>query len=125
MACIAKRRGRYVIDFYDNTGKRCRKTLPKGIKKKDANKGLRDIEDLLEKGVFVSSKKIPTFEKVAEDWIAFKRQNLRSTTWEVYEGHTKNHFTDLVSLKINRVTTSRIEKFIHKRQEQGMILGTL
>ena len=125
MACIAKRRGRYVLDFYDNQGERRRNALPKGTKKKDANKSLRDIEDLLEKGVFVSSREIPTFEKVAEDWIDFKKQNLRSTTWEVYEGHTRNHFIDLVSLKINKITTARIEKFIHTRQEQGIKLGTL
>ena len=56
MACIAKRRDRYVIDFYDNTGKRRWKTLPKDARKKDAHKALRDIEDLLEKGVYVSSR---------------------------------------------------------------------
>jgi hypothetical protein len=36
MACIAKRRGRYVIDFYDNQGKRQRMTLKKGTTKKKA-----------------------------------------------------------------------------------------
>ena len=125
MACIAKRRGRYIIDFYDNSGKRRWKTLPKDARKKDANKALRDIEDLLEKGVYVSTRETPTFEEVAEDWIASKRQNLRSTTWEVYEGHTKNHFSDLDHIKINRITTARIEKFIRTRQEQEMKLGTL
>jgi len=125
MACIAKRRDRYVIDFYDNTGKRRWKTLPKDARKKDAHKALRDIEDLLEKGVYVSSRETPTFEQVAEDWIASKKQNLRSTTWEVYEGHTKNHFSDLDHMKINRITTARIEKFIRTRQEKGMKLGTL
>jgi len=125
MACIRKRRGRYVIDFYDNQGKRRWKTLPKDARKKDANKALRDIEDKLEKGIYLSSKQTPTFKKVAEDWIASKKQNLRSTTWEVYEGHTKNHFSDLGHIKINRITTARIEKFIFARQEQGMKLGTL
>ena len=125
MACIAKRRGRYVMDFYDNQGKRQVKALPKGTARKDANKALRDIEDLLEKGVYVSSRETPTFKQVAEDWIASKKQNLRSTTWEVYEGHTRNHFTELEPKKINRITIARIEKFIQIRQEQGMKLGTL
>ena len=125
MACIAKRRGRYVMDFYDNQGKRQVKALPKGTARKDANKALRDIEDLLEKGVYVSSRETPIFKQVAEDWIASKKQNLRSTTWEVYEGHTRNHFTELESIKINRITIARIEKFIQIRQEQGMKLGTL
>ena len=30
MACITKKRGRMVIDFYDQNGKRRLKTLPKG-----------------------------------------------------------------------------------------------
>ena len=51
MACIAKRRGRYVIDFYDDKGKRRWKTLPKDARKKDANKALREIEDQLAKGL--------------------------------------------------------------------------
>ena len=37
MACIAKRRGRYVIDFYDTYGKRRWKTLAKGTTKKKAD----------------------------------------------------------------------------------------
>ena len=47
MACIAKRRNRYVIDFYDNHGKRRWKTLPKGTTKKKAREAMRDIEDEL------------------------------------------------------------------------------
>ncbi len=77
-----------MIDFYDSQGKRRWKTLPKGARKKDAHTALRDLEDQLEKGIYISSRETPTFKKVAEEWIASKKQNLRSTTWEVYEGHT-------------------------------------
>ena len=77
MACISKRRNRWVIDFYDNQGKRRWKTLPKDARKKDANKALREIEDLLDKGIFISGREIPTFKKVAEDWILQKKVNLR------------------------------------------------
>ena len=37
----------------------------------------------------------------------------------------RNHFNELEYIKINRITTARIEKFIQIRQEQGMKLGTL
>ncbi|UCE55234.1 MAG: hypothetical protein JSV31_07270 [Desulfobacterales bacterium] len=50
MACIAKRRGRYVIDFYDNQGKRQRQTLKKGTTKKKAREKLREIEEQLSIG---------------------------------------------------------------------------
>ena len=125
MACIAKRRGRYVIDYYDHEGKRQRKTLKKGTIKKDANKNLRDIEDQLEKGIYIPDKNIPTFSKVAKAWLVYKKPNLRASTWSVYEGHTKNHLKDLDNLKINRITIAEIEKWISDRQNEGMHILTL
>jgi site-specific recombinase XerD len=65
------------------------------------------------------------FSKVARDWIEYKRPKLRETTWKVYEGHVRNHFRDLDSLRINRVTMATIEKFITARHVEGMNLGTL
>ena len=112
MACIAKRRGRYVLDYYDNQGKRHRQTLKKGITKKKAKEKLREIEDQIAKGLFIPEMKIPPFKKVAEDWLIHKKSNLRASTWSVYEGHTKNHFSEFDNLKINRITTARIEKYI-------------
>jgi integrase len=125
MACIAKRRNRYVIDFYDNQGKRRWKTLPKGTTKVKAKESMREIEDQLARGIYLPDKKIPLFSKVAEDWLEYKKPNLRGSTWSVYEGHTRNHFHDLDDLKINRITIAKIEKFITDRQEQGMHLNTL
>jgi len=125
MACIRKRRGRYVIDFYDNLGKRRWKTLPKDARKKDANKALRDIEEQLEKGVYLPSKQTPTFKQVAEDWILQKKVNLRASTWSVYEGHTRKHFKDLNGMKINRISTAKIEKYIASRLKEGMHILTL
>jgi hypothetical protein len=68
MACIAKRRGRYVLDYYDNQGKRKRQTLKKGTTKKKAKEKLREIEEQLSKGLYIPETEIPTFKKVAEDW---------------------------------------------------------
>ncbi len=125
MACIAKRRNRYVIDFYDNQGKRRWKTLPKGTTKAKAKEAMREIEDQLSRGIYLPDKKIPIFSKVAEDWLEYKKPNLRESTWSVYDGHTRNHFHDLDVLKINRITTARIEKFIVDRQNQGMNISTI
>ncbi len=125
MACIAKRRNRYVIDFYDNQGKRRWKTLPKGATKAKAREAMRDIEDQLARGIYLPDKKIPIFSEVAKDWLEYKKPNLRESTWSVYEGHTRNHFHELDDLKINRITTARIEKFITDRQKQGLNILTL
>lgn len=125
MACIAKRRNRYVIDFYDNQGKRCWKTLPKGTTKKKAKEAMREVEDQIARGIYLPDKRIPLLKDVAKDWIEYKKPNLRASTWSVYEGQTRNHFYDLDDLKINRITTARIEKFIVDRQNQGMNISTI
>lgn len=125
MTCIAKRRGKYVIDFYDTEGKRRWKTLPEGTTKAKAKEVLREIEDQLARGIYLPSEKIPTFEKVAEGWLAYKRANVRETTWEMYRGHLKHHFDDINSIKVNRITTARVEKFISDRQVKNMNITSL
>jgi integrase len=125
MACISKRRGRWVIDFYDQHGKRRWKTLPEGTTKGQAREELRAIEDMLSKGVYLPHTKTPTFSEVAQHWLEHKKLRLRESTWEVYAGHLRNQFLDLDHLKINRINIATVEKFINNRQAQGMNLGTL
>jgi integrase len=125
MACISKRRGRWVIDFYDQHGKRRWKTMPEGATKGQAKEELRAIEDMLNKGVYLPHSKTPAFSEVAQDWLEHKKMKLRETTWEVYAGHLRNHFHDLDHLKINRINIATVEKFINNRQAHGMNLGTL
>lgn len=86
MACISKRRERWVIDFYDQQGRRRWETMKKGTTKKEANERLRDIEKQINKGSYLPQKKVPFFKKVAKDWIEYKKTYLRATTWSVYEG---------------------------------------
>lgn len=50
---------------------------------------------------------------------------MRETTWEVYEGHVRNHFKYLDGLKINRISITTVERFITDRQVEGMNIGTL
>lgn len=125
MACITERRGRVVIDFYDQHGKRRLKTLKKGINKQDAKKELRAIEESLERGVFLPKSEVPKFSEVAKEWLEYKKPNLRETSWENCEGHIKKHFEDLKDLKINCIRISTVEKFIRSKQDQGMNINTL
>src|SRR5208283_1760089 len=125
MACITKRRGRYVIDCYDQHGKRYRKTMKAGITKDAARKELHEIESKIERQTFLHDKKTPLFSKVASDWLDYKKTRCRETTWEMYQGHLKNHFSELDSRKINLITTANIEKFITARQGENMALASL
>lgn len=117
MACITKRRGRYVIDCYDQNGKRYRKTMKKGTTKEDARKELREIEARIERRTFVHEKKTPSFSEVAAQWLQYKKGRCRETTWQSYEAHLRNHFAEINGVKINRITTAMIEKFITNLQD--------
>ena len=59
MACISKRRGRWVIDFYDTYGNRRWKTMPKGSTKKNAIDSLREIEDQVRRGIYLPELEDP------------------------------------------------------------------
>ena len=125
MAKVAKRRGRYVLDYYDNQGIRQRKSLKKGTTKKKAKENLREIEDQIAKGIYLPDNKIPVFSAVAKEWISHKKSNLRDSTWSVYEGHTRNHFQEFDDLKVNQITVAMVEKWITDRQAQQMPIGTI
>jgi integrase len=125
MACIAKRRGRYVIDFYDTNGKRRWITLPARTTKKKAKEKLRNIEDQVARGVFIPDKKIPTFKEVAEDWLKYKKPNIRFNTWQRYDGYVRNHYQMFLKVPVNRITTAQIEKFISAKQASKTNIITL
>lgn len=130
MACVVRRgkkgKERWVIDFYDQHGKRQRETLPKDITNKtDARKELVERESRVGNRTFISQKKIPLFSKLAMDWLEYKKPNVRETTWEVMEGMVRNHFYDLNDLKISRITTATIEKYITAKQTGGIHVLTL
>ena len=110
MAKVAKRRGRYVLDYYDDKGKRRWRTLRKGTTLKQAKSELRDIEDQLEKGVYISVREVPLFRKVASDWLEYKKANVRGSTWEMYRGHVKKHFEQINDSKINKITVFLADK---------------
>lgn len=125
MATVVKRRGRWVLDFYDHHGERQRLTLPEGTTKGKAKEELRAIEDMVSRGTFTPAKRVLLFSEVARDWLDYKKTRIRETTWECYAGHLKNHFHDLDGLKINQITTATVEKFITARQAQEMKIASL
>ena len=49
---------RYVLDYYDQFGKRHYQALPKGTTLKEAQNAEREILALIAKGVYIPSKKI-------------------------------------------------------------------
>jgi len=135
MACIRKRRGRYVIDFYDSKGVRRWKTMPEGATKDEAQDKWEEIRKALKNETFTPDKEVLIFSQVAEEFLDYKKPDIRETTWEVMEGMIKNHFnsifihkgrkTSLDKMKINRISTEVIEKWIRTKQKEGIHILTL
>jgi len=125
MACVTKKRGKWAVDFYDQHGTRRLRILPKGANKAEARKLLRKIEDQVSKRCYLPVREVPTFSKVAENWLQQKRQNVRGSTLKMYQGHVNHHFEDIKFLKIDRISIATAERFITERQNKGMNLTTL
>ena len=123
MACITKKRGRLVIDFYDQNGKRRLKTLPLGITKTKARKVLADIERAIESGTFLARLHTPTFSEVAKDWLKYKKPSVRDNVLNDYEGHIENHLKPFLgNMPINRINFDAIEKFMSNARKKKRVI---
>ena len=126
MACISKRRNRWVIDFYDNQSKRPWKTLPEGTTKSEAKKVLRDIEDKIDKGIYIPLRNLPFFSEVADVWLKTKKPNIRHSTYKQYKGHMENHLKPFYeNLRINQITYDKVENFISHCLDYNVSIPTL
>lgn len=67
-----------MLDWYDQTGIRRRETLPEGTTLKAAKDQLRKNEDQACKGTYIPESERFPFEKVAYDWLQYKKSNVRN-----------------------------------------------
>ncbi|MFH0812849.1 MAG: tyrosine-type recombinase/integrase [Pseudomonadota bacterium] len=121
MACVRKRRGKWVIDFYDQFGKRHWETL--GTNKKEAEERL--AKRLLQVGneTFRTESKTQTFGEIAERWFeTVIRPNKRPTTVDYYQilkdRHLLPHFE---SIKVGRIDPLHIERFMKEKLSEGSL----
>ena len=116
---------RYMLDWYDQNGIRRRETLPDGTTLKAAKETLRKYEEQACKGIYIPESENILFEKVADDWLQYKKPNIRASTWSVTDGHVRNHMTDFYGIQINKITIAKIEKWISDKREAGTHILTL
>ena len=90
MPCVRKRRGKWVIDFYDQFGKRHWETI--GNNKKDAQTELAGRIDKVDKETYRPKNKKKTFGEVAEEWYqTLVLPNKRIKTVRYYRNMLDNH----------------------------------
>ncbi|MCP4666719.1 MAG: hypothetical protein GY849_10155 [Deltaproteobacteria bacterium] len=89
--------------------------MPDGTTRTKAEKALRQIEEAVEKGSYISSAKVPSFSEVADMWLNAKKPNLRQSTYEQYRGHVENHLRPFSgNMKITRIYLEVVEDLIHQ-----------
>lgn len=126
MACVRFRRGRWVIDFYDQDGIRRWHTMPKGSTKKDANIKKGTLEKKVQQGAYVAPKSMPLSSEVADDWLGVKKPNIRHSTYEQYKGHVDNHLKPFFEkYKIIQFSFDAIERFKANHMENKVTPPTL
>ena len=111
MACIRKRRGKWILDYRDQHGKRHWETVEGN--RKDAEKVLADRIQEIGKGDYQSVKDQKTFNELAEVYRkTHVNVNLRASTRKDYDGRIDLHILPYFSnIKLQRITPEMVEKF--------------
>jgi integrase len=123
MACVRQYRGKWVIDWRDDRGRRFIKTCPD---KATANQELGRIEVQLERGTFKAPDALPTFATVAADWLAEKATKVRVGTVAQYQVHCDLHLVPALGrFRIDRIRVKHFEAFCRDRRTAGLAPQTV
>lgn len=117
MACVRKRRGKWVLDFRDQEGNRRWETFRT---RQEADDALSARLKQLRTGSYVPPREVPTFEEIAKDWLATKSDRRVSTVsqWEV---HIDLHLNPaLGKLRLDRIRVADFDRFKADRLAAGL-----
>lgn len=122
MACVVKRRGKWCVDFRDQGGRRHFKFFET---RKAANDHLGEVIRDVRAGAYRAPADLPTFETVANDWLAGKKDRAPSTV-AYLEGQVQRHFLPIFGpRRIDTVSSDSVEKFRNEKRDAGMLPGTV
>jgi len=107
MACIARRRGRWVVDFRDQEGVRRWESYRT---RDEAKAALERRLGQVRKSTYTSPTQLPTLADVADGWLASKADR-RPSTRATWENHVHVHVIPrLGSLRVDQVTVRDVEE---------------
>jgi integrase len=108
MACVKKRRGKWVLDFRDNTGRRRWETYET---RKEADDALAVRVRELRRGTYCPPAQIPTVKEIAEAWLTAKAgEGLKPSTISGLENHVHDHIIPaLGSMRLDLVSPRDVE----------------
>lgn len=122
MACVVKRRGKWVVDFRDHDGRRRWETYET---RKQADDALAARIGEVKAGVYRAPADLPTFETVAHDWLNGKRDRAPSTV-EFLDGVLKRHvLPEFGARRIDTINSTAVERFRNQKRDTGMQAATV
>ena len=121
MACISKRRGVWVVDWRDASGKRHRDTV-KG-NRDDAKQRLSEV--LKDGSQVVETKQ--TFKEYGKEWLrTYAKTEVKESTYREYEAVFRNHlFPAFGPLPFSKVTRKAVKRLIAEKTEAGLSRSTI
>ena len=133
MACIRKRRGRWVVDFRDQEGAR---RWESHRTRDEAKAALERRLKQVRQGTYCAPSELPVLKEIAEKWLASRgRDGLQPSSRYLLENHVYVHILPRLGEKrVDQITTLVVEEALRDRlQSEGSlapqtinkILGTL
>jgi len=121
MACVKKRRGKWVIDFYDQFGKRHWETA--GTNKKEAEELLAQRLIEVGKETFRTENRDKIFPEVAKEWFDnVIVPSKRPSTVSQYRGHLDHHLIPYFgSVKLGRIDVKMVESYMANQLKNSAI----
>jgi len=121
MACIKKRRGKWVVDYRDTSGKRHWVTV-------DGNRD--DAEQMMARILGASKKPVnrkATFKEWAEGWLKTEAKGrLKKSTYLEYEAAFDNHLNPYFGKKrFHKISRQDVLNFITKKKDDGLSRSTV
>jgi integrase len=117
MACVTRRRNRWVVDFRDQQGRRHWQSF---TSREAADAALAKLVPAVHQGTYRAPAELPTLEAVARDWLATKAGHRVSTraAWQI---HLDKHIVPALGRhRIDRVSVADVDAFREARRAAGL-----
>jgi len=81
---------------------------------------LGKVVEKLKRGTFRPPSEVPTFSKLAEDWLADKASRVRMATYAAYQVHIEDHLKALGELRVDTIRVKHLERLRDERRRSGL-----
>ena len=117
MACVRKRRGKWVVDYRDASGKRRWKTVTGTRKEAD-----EELARILSVGRPTAADTKRKFEEYATTWLeTYVKPNCKESTYWEYESVIRNHLTpEFGPVPMVKITRGMVESMVARKVQKGL-----